>query len=217
MRKKLTEIVFILDRSGSMSGLEADTIGGFNSLIDEQKAGEGECIVSTVLFDNYSELLYDRVRLENVPKMTRRDYIPRGGTALYDAIGAQIERIGCIHKYARRENVPAHTLFVIITDGAENSSRQYDLRKIRELIERQKRRFDWEFLFIGANIDAQRTADSFGIGADRAANYHADDIGTRTVFRGVARAVESVRRDEQLDGGWSMDIRKDFSSRGAKR
>ena len=168
MRKNLTEIVFILDRSGSMSGLERDTIGGFNSMIEQQKKAEGEALISTVLFDNVSEVLHDRVNVKDIRPMTDRDYTVRGCTALLDAIGGAFHHIGNVHKYARPEDVPEHTMFVITTDGMENASRRYDSEKVKQMIERQKEKYGWEFLFLGANIDAVETASQFGIGADRA-------------------------------------------------
>ena len=177
MKKNLTEIVFILDRSGSMSGLEADTIGGFNSMIEKQRKADGEALVSTVLFDNMSEVIHDRVDIRDIKSMTDRDYTARGCTALLDAIGGAIHHIGNVHKYARKEDVPEHTLFVITTDGMENASRRYDSEKIKKMIERQKEKYGWEFLFLGANIDAVETAKHFGIGADRAVNYHSDHNG----------------------------------------
>ena len=178
MRKNLTEIVFILDRSGSMNGLERDTIGGFNSMIEQQKKAEGEALISTVLFDNVSEVLHDRVNVRDIRPMTDRDYTVRGCTALLDAIGGAIHHIGNVHKYARPEDVPEHTMFVITTDGMENASRRYNSEKVKQMIERQKAKYGWEFLFLGANIDAVETASQFGIGADRAVNYQCDSEGT---------------------------------------
>ena len=163
MRKNLTEIVFILDRSGSMSGLEADTIGGFNSMIEKQKKAEGEALISTVLFDNTSEVIHDRVSVQNIKPMTDEDYTVRGCTALLDAIGGAIHHIGNVHKYARAEDVPEHILFVITTDGMENASRRYDSEKVKKMIERQKEKYGWEFLFLGANIDAVETARHFSV------------------------------------------------------
>src|SRR5699024_10785941 len=174
MKKNLTEIVFILDRSGSMSGLEADTIGGFNSMIEKQRKADGEALVSTVLFDNMSEVIHDRVNIHDIKPMTDRDYTVRGCTALLDAIGGAIHHIGNVHKYARPEDVPEHTLFIITTDGMENASRFYSSDRVKQMIERQKAKYGWEFLFLGANIDAVETARHFGIGADRAVNYHSD-------------------------------------------
>ena len=179
MKKNLTEIVFILDRSGSMSGLEADTIGGFNSMIEKQKNAEGEALISTILFDNTSKVIHDRVNVRNITPLTGEDYTVGGCTALLDAIGGAIHHIGNVHKYARAEDVPEHTLFVITTDGMENASHRYDSRKVKKMIERQKEKYGWEFLFLGANIDAVETAKHFGIGADRAVNYHSDHKGTQ--------------------------------------
>lgn len=174
MQKNLTELVFILDRSGSMQGLETDTIGGFNSMLEKQKKEPGEAFVSTVLFDDRVEVLHDRVKADRVRPITGVEYYVRGCTALLDAVGGAIHHIGNIHKYARPEDVPAHTLFVITTDGMENASHRYSARKVREMIRRQKEKYGWEFLFLGANIDAVETAGHLGIDADRAVNYHCD-------------------------------------------
>ena len=162
----MTELVFILDRSGSMSGLESDTIGGFNSMIEKQKKEEGKAVVSTVLFDNESVVIHDRLPLDKVPRMTEKEYFTRGCTALLDAVGGAIHHIGNVHKYARKEDVPEKTLFIITTDGYENASKRYDYDKVHKMIERQKEKYGWEFLFLGANIDAVETAKHFGIGAD---------------------------------------------------
>ena len=213
MRKNLTEIVFILDRSGSMSGLEADTIGGFNSMIEKQKKENGEALISTVLFDNVSEVIHDRVPVQKVEPMTDRDYSVRGCTALLDAIGGAIHHIGNVHKYARNEDVPEHTLFVITTDGMENASRRYDSEKVKKMIERQKNRYGWEFLFIGANIDSVETAKHFGINSDRSVNYHADGQGTAVVFDAVSKTVCNFRKSRPLSSSWSDEIDKDYESR----
>ena len=193
MKKNLTEIIFILDRSGSMSGLEADTIGGFNSMIEKQKKADGEAMISTVLFDNVSEVIHDRVSVLDIQPMTDKDYTVRGCTALLDAIGGAIHHIGNIHKYARAEDVPEHTLFVITTDGMENASRHYNAERVKQMIERQKARYGWEFLFLGANIDAVETARHFGIGADRAVNYHSDSAGTQLNYEVLSEAICAVR------------------------
>ena len=213
MKKNLTELVFILDRSGSMAGLEKDTIGGFNAMIEKQKAEEGEAYISTVLFDNYSEVIHDRVALSDVPKLTEKEYYVRGCTALLDAVGGAIHHIGNIHKYAREEDRPQRTLFVITTDGMENASRQYSYEKVRSLIEKQKREYGWEFLFIGANIDAVKTAAHYGIGKDRAARYNADGKGTRILYESVSRAVGSIRGNACLGADWGMEITKDYQRR----
>lgn len=215
MKKNLTEIVFILDRSGSMSGLEKDTIGGFNSLIRKQRAEEGEALISTVLFDNFSEVIHDRVSLDKIPEMTRKDYYVRGCTALLDAVGGAIHHIGNVHKYAREEDRPEKTLFVITTDGMENASRCYTYDRVRAMIERQKEKYGWEFLFLGANIDAAREAARFGIHADRAANYHADHIGTEVIYETVSEAVSQVRAcAAPLQANWKKRIDEDFKKRG---
>ena len=208
MKNNTTELVFILDRSGSMEGLEKDTIGGFNSMIEKQKKQEGECYVSTVLFDDVSEVLHDRVKLDDVPRMTERDYTVRGCTALIDAIGDAIRHIGNIHKYAREEDVPEHTMFVITTDGYENASYRYTSE--------QEEKLGWEFLFIGANIDAVETAKRYGIDENRAVNYNADEKGTKILYDSVAKAVCDVRANVPLGSAWSDEIDKDFKKRGRK-
>lgn len=208
-----TELVFILDRSGSMHGLEKDTIGGFNSMIEKQKKQEGKCYVSTVLFDDRSSVLHDRLPLEKIPEMTENDYFVGGCTALIDAIGGAIHHIGNIHKYARKEDVPQNTMFVIITDGYENASHIYNSDIVKNMIERQKKKYGWEFLFIGANIDAVETAANFGIDRDRAVNYHADETGTSVVYDTVSMAVENIRENRTLDPNWCTKIDEDFTSR----
>ena len=213
MRKNLTEIVFILDRSGSMSGLEADTIGGFNSMIEKQKKAEGEALISTVLFDNTSEVIHDRVSVQNIKPMTDEDYTVRGCTALLDAIGGAIHHIGNVHKYARAEDVPEHTLFVITTDGMENASRRYDSEKVKKMIERQKEKYGWEFLFLGANIDAVETARHFGVSEDRAVNYHSDSEGTQPNYEVVSEAICAVRCSTPLDAEWKKRIDEDYKAR----
>ena len=219
MKKNLTEIVFILDRSGSMSGLEADTIGGFNFMIEKQKKENGEALISTVLFDNVSEVIHDRVPVQKVEPMTDKGYSVRGCTALLDAIGGAIHHIGNIHKYARTEDVPEHTLFVITTDGMENASRRYDSETVKKMIEKQKERYGWEFLFLGANIDAVETAKHFGIGADRAVNYHSDSRGTKLNYEVISEAICAVRCSSPLSQDWKKRIDEDFESRkgGSKK
>ncbi|MCH5204671.1 MAG: VWA domain-containing protein [Oscillospiraceae bacterium] len=215
MSSNITELVFILDRSGSMAGLESDTIGGFNSLIEKQRKQNAECYVSTVLFNNVSEVLHDRVKLSEIGKMTVDDYIPCGSTALIDAIGAAIRHIRNIHKYARPEDVPEHTMFVITTDGMENSSHVYTGDEVKKLIEQQKER-GWEFLFIGANIDSVETAQHIGIRADRAVNYHADSKGTAVLFEAVSDAVCEMRACKPLAADWDKMISADFNKRKRK-
>ena len=214
MKNNITELVFILDRSGSMSGLESDTIGGFNSMIEKQKAEDGECFVSTVLFNGTSKVLHDRIKLQDVPQMTVKDYVPYGSTALIDAIGCAIHHIGNIHKYARNEDVPEHTMFVITTDGQENASHRYTSAQVKKMIERQKEKYGWEFLFIGANIDAVETAARYGISRDRAVNYNADGEGTHILYESVAKAVCNVRASAPLGADWSDDINADYQRRG---
>lgn len=206
MKNNITELVFILDRSGSMSGLESDTIGGFNAMIKKQKKQEGEAYVSTILFDNYSTVLHDRVKLSEVRSMTENDYSVHGCTALLDAIGGAIHHIGNIHKYARPEDVPAHTMFVITTDGMENASTTYNYRTVKKMIERQKKKYGWEFLFLGANIDAVKTAGQLGIQADRAVTYCADSIGTRKNFDAVNETVSCMRSNTTISPNWKSEI-----------
>lgn len=217
MKNNVTELVFILDRSGSMSGLESDTIGGFNAMIEKQKKQSGKCYVSTVLFDNESEVIHDRVELSEIRHMTDRDYVVGGCTALIDAIGGAIHHIGNVHKYARPEDVPENTVFIITTDGMENASRKYSSDRVKAMIERQKEKYGWEFLFIGANIDAVETAARYGIGADRAVNYNADQEGTSIVYESVAKAVCHVRANSCVDENWCGEINDDFIRRGRKR
>lgn len=213
MKKNLTEIVFILDRSGSMAGLEADTIGGFNAMVEKQKRSEGAAVLSTVLFDHNCTVLHDRVDIRKVEPMNDRTYTVGGCTALLDAIGGAIHHIGNVHKYARREDVPQHTIFVITTDGMENASKRYNASEVRQMIRRQKEKYGWEFLFLGANIDAIETARNFGISADRAANYHADGRGTQMNFECVSRAIHSVRASMPLKADWKAEIDRDFQER----
>ena len=213
MKKNLTELVFILDRSGSMAGLEADTIGGFNAMIEKQRGEPGEAVISTVLFDNETEVIHDRIPLDRVPRLTEKEYYVRGCTALLDAVGGAIHHIGNVHKYAREEDRPEKTLFVITTDGLENASRRYTYDKVKAMIERQRETYGWEFLFLGANIDAAREAARFGIRADCAADYHADSIGTEAVYESVCEAVCQVRRSAPLAADWKRKIDADFKGR----
>jgi uncharacterized protein YegL len=214
MKKNLTEIVFILDRSGSMAGLEEDTIGGFNGMLAKQKGEAGEAYVSTVLFDNHTEVIHDRVDLQKVQPLTRRDYYVRGCTALLDAVGRSIRHIANIHKYAREEDRPEKTIFVITTDGMENASREYTYARVRRMIEHEKEKHGWEFLFLGANIDAAKEAARFGIDADRAANYHADRKGTAVIYEAVNEAVMAVRSCRGVNRDWKRSIDEDYKKRG---
>ncbi len=213
-KNDLTELVFILDRSGSMSGLEADTIGGFNSMVEKQKKEEGVAYVSTVLFNQESSVVHDRLDVHKVEPMTEQTYCVGGCTALLDAIGDAVRHIGSIHKYARPEDVPAHTLFVITTDGMENASRRYTGEQVRRLIEKQKEKYGWEFLFLGANIDAVETAKTIGIDADRAVDYCCDSAGTQLNYEVVAACVSDVRAGRGVSAKWSDRIRKDHKERG---
>ena len=210
----MTELVFILDRSGSMSGLESDTIGGFNSMIAKQKRQSGEALVSTVLFDNESVIIHDRLPLEKVPPMTEKEYFTRGCTALLDAVGGAIRHIGNIHKYARKEDVPEKTMFIITTDGYENASRRYDYDTVRRMIEHEKEKYGWEFLFLGANIDAVKEAARFGIDADRAVNYKCDKVGTELNYEVMSEAICCVRAAQPLGAGWKRRIDEDVKKRG---
>ena len=212
MKKDLTELVFILDRSGSMGGLESDTIGGFNSMIEKQKKLPGEALVSTVLFDHESEVLYDRVPLDGIRPMTEDDYVVRGTTALIDAIGGAVHHITNVHKYIRDEDVPEHTLFVITTDGLENASHIYDSNKVKKMIE-DKKKEGWEFLFLGANIDAVETAKHFGIDRDRAVNFHSDAKGTALNYDVMCEAIADVRANKSISAGWKKSIDEDFKKR----
>ena len=214
MKKNLTELVFILDRSGSMAGLEKDTIGGFNAMIEKQRGEAGEAVISTVLFDNVSQVIHDRLNLADVPKLTDKEYYVRGCTALLDAVGGAIRHIGNVHKYAREEDRPEKTLFVITTDGMENASRRYDYARVKGMIERQKEKYGWEFLFLGANIDAAREAARFGIGADRAADYRADSLGTNVIYEAVSETVCNFRASRPMGAGWKRKIDEDFRKRG---
>ncbi len=198
MRKGLTEVVFILDRSGSMSGLESDTIGGFNSMINKQKKEEGEVVISTVLFDDETEILHDRVDIKKIEPMNENQYFVRGCTALLDAVGGAIHHIGNVHKYAREEDRPEKTLFIITTDGMENSSHKYTYNKVKTMVERQKERYGWEFLFLGANIDAIEVAGRFGIKANRAVNYECDSEGTELNYRVLNDTVSKMRSCESV-------------------
>ena len=205
----ITEIVFILDRSGSMSGYEKDTIGGFNATIEKQKSETGKAIVSVVLFDHDVEVIYDRVDINEIPMMTDKEYQVRGTTALLDAVGGAINHIGNIHKYARPEDVPEHTIFIITTDGMENASRNYDSHKVKSMIQRQTDRYGWEFVFLGANIDAVETADKYGIRKERAVNYVQSEEGIKTSYRVMSQAISSVRNCVSLDDeDWKKDKKK---------
>ncbi len=225
MDKGYTEIVYILDRSGSMGGLESDTIGGFNSMMEKQKKTGEKAVVSTVLFDDESEVLHDRVPLNKIGKMTEDQYYVRGCTALLDAVGEAIKHIGNVHKYAREEDRPAKTIFIITTDGMENASRNYSYEQVKKMVKSRQKKYGWEFIFIGANIDAYAEAKRFGIKKERAVNYVCDDKGTAKIYAGVSKAVccamratDSAEMEEGLsDSGWNDEINEDYAKRGKKR
>lgn len=214
MRKGLTEMVFILDRSGSMAGLEGDTIGGYNSMLKKQQEQGGEALVSTVLFDDRQEVLHDRKPLDKVQPITEKEYYVRGCTALLDAIGGAIHHIGNVHKYAREEDRPENTIFIITTDGMENSSRKYNYKMVKELVERQKIKYGWEFLFLGANMDAIEVAGRFGISAERAVTYQCDSQGTQLNYEILGRTLSTYRRTCAVQEDWKEEIQADFERRG---
>lgn len=213
MKKDLVEIVFILDRSGSMSGLEADTIGGFNNMIEKQKGIEGDAIISTVLFDNHFEVLHNRMNLKEINKMTDKEYFVRGSTALLDAIGRSITKIINVHKSISEEEKPEQVMFVITTDGMENASREYSYKKVKDLIDDQKKFYDWIFLFLGANIDAVDVGSKFGIDKVYTATFHADEAGIKLNYKVLDAAVSSIRKEKILDENWKKDIDEDFNRR----
>lgn len=213
MKNNLTEIVFILDRSGSMGGLETDTIGGFNAMLERQKKAEGEALLSTLLFSNETEVLHDRADIRQVEPLSLQDYRVGGSTALLDAIGGAIRHIGKLHRETRPEERPAHTLFVITTDGQENASRRYGYAELKRLLERQKERYGWEFLFLGANMDAVAAASRFGIDADRAVRYHCDSAGIALNYEAVGEAILTLREKSALDRDWGERIREDYRKR----
>jgi len=217
MQKNLTELVFILDKSGSMSGLEDDTIGGFNSLLTKQQKEPGQAIVTTVLFDDKYELLHDRISISGIRPITDKEYFIGGSTALLDAIGKTIIKIGNAQKYTGEDQRASKVMFIITTDGMENASREYTIGKIRQLIERQKEKYGWEFLFLGANIDAVSTAAEFGIDADRAVNYVADAQGTNLNYQAVCCAVSEIRTSNTLNRNWKASIDEDFQNRSKKK
>ena len=217
MKKNLTELVFILDKSGSMSGLEKDTIGGFNSLLEQQRKVDGECVITTVLFDNRYELLHDRIDIRAVQPITGKEYFVGGSTALLDAIGKTIHKIGTVQKNTAEDYRAEKVMFVIITDGEENASRNYSSMQIRQMIQHQKERYGWEFIFLGANIDAVETAGRFGIDADRAVDYVPDGEGTELNFRMMSETVATFRECGAVPTACLDEIRKDMKKRGGRR
>ena len=212
MKKNLTELVFILDRSGSMAGLESDTIGGYNSFLEKQKEEDGSCLVSTVLFNQHSKVIHDRVDLVKIEKMDRKDYLASGTTALIDAMGDAIHHIKNVHKYIRKEDVPANTIFVIITDGLENASHKYSSDDVKKMVEQQKEK-GWEFLFLGANIDAVETARTYGIAEDRTSDYLCDEVGIEKNFDALSKSVKSFRACGKIEADWAAPIKEDYEKR----
>ena len=210
----MTEIIFILDRSGSMEGLEADTIGGFNSMMRKQASEPGDALVSTLLFDNDVEIIHDRLNIKDVPEITSKEYYVRGCTALLDAVGGAIKHISMIHKYARKEDVPEKTLFIITTDGMENASRRYSYEDVRSMVEHQKSKHGWEFIFLGANIDAAAEASRYGIDSSMAVNYNCDPEGVEISFKVMEDVVSSYRSTCEAPKDWRKRIDDDFNSRG---
>ena len=206
MKNNVTELVFVLDKSGSMAGMEKDTIGGFNSMIEDQKAFDGKVYVSTILFSNFSKVLHDRKNLEEIEPLTKKDYQVGGCTALLDAIGGAIKHIGNIHKYARKEDVPEHTIFIITTDGMENASREYRIEQIKEMIRIQEEKYGWEFLFAAANIDAVEVAENIGIRQEHAANYCTED--TRLFFDEMSETVRCYRATGNIRDDWADEMSK---------
>jgi len=213
MNNNLTEMVFILDRSGSMSGKEEDTIGGFNSLIEKQKKEDSQCLVSVVLFDDQTEVLYDRVDIKEMPKMTDKEYFTRGCTALLDAMGGAIHHIANIHKYARKEDVPSKTIFVITTDGMENASIAYTAEQVRHMVSKEQEKYGWEFLFLGANIDAVETARRYGLRENRAVRYNCDGKGTALNYAILSETIREYRTVGTINEKWSDKIKKDYEER----
>ena len=214
MNNNLTEIVFILDRSGSMAGLEGDTIGGFNAMVERQKKEPGDALLSAVLFSDDCQVLYDRADIRKVEPMTEQQYRVGGCTALLDAIGGAVHHIGNVHKYAREEDRPGKTIFVITTDGLENASHAYTYEEVQRMVKHEQEKYGWEFLFLGANMDAISAARSFGIRADRAVRYRRDRAGTELNYRVVSETVAKVRRRETIDADWSAPIEADVKKRG---
>lgn len=213
MKENLTELVFILDRSGSMSGMEEDTIGGFNSMIEKQKKEEGDCLVSVVLFNHTCEVLYDRVPVAQVPRMTRTEYFTSGCTALMDAMGGAIHHIGNVHKYARLEDIPEKTIFVITTDGMENASRIYSADKVRQMVKHEQDKYGWEFLFLGANIDAVETARRYGLKEGHAVRFHNDRKGIELNYKVMSDTITHVRTCKEVPIGWMDEIDEDYKGR----
>ena len=214
MNNNLTEIVFILDRSGSMAGLEDDTIGGFNAMVEKQKKEPGEAFLSAVLFNTESEVIYDRVDIQKVEPMNDRQYRVGGCTALLDAIGSAVHHIANVHKYAREEDRSGKTIFVITTDGLENSSRKYTYADVQKMVSHEQEKYGWEFLFLGANMDAINEAKKFGFRSDRAVRYNCDSEGTSLNFAVVGKAISKARCGAAIEADWCAPIAADYEKRG---
>lgn len=217
MKTNTSELVFILDKSGSMSGLESDTIGGYNAMLEKQQNEPGEAIVTTVLFDDDYELLHDRSNIKAINPITEKEYYVGGYTALLDAIGKTINKIINVTKHTKKEHRADVVMFVITTDGMENASKEYTYKTIKDMIEKQKEKYNWEFIFLGANIDAIETAEKFGIRADRATNYHADSEGTILNYNVVSEVVSNLRANRPIDDSWKEEIEEDYKTRGKSR
>ena len=215
-KNNIVDVVFILDRSGSMGGLESDTIGGFNSMLEKQRKIEGKAFITTVLFDDQYELLHDRVNIAKVNNITEKEYFVRGSTALLDAIGKTIAKEKAIQDTLGKNEKADKVLFVIITDGLENASKEYNSSTVKKLIETQKEKYGWEFLFLGANIDAIETASAIGISAERAVNYNSDSVGTQLNYKSLNNAVSEVRSGKELKKEWKADIEADYQQRSKK-
>lgn len=213
MKKDLTELVFILDKSGSMGGLESDTIGGYNAMLAKQKAIMGDCLVTTVLFDHEVILLHDRIDLLAISPLTLQEYQVGGCTALIDALGQSIQKIANVQKHTSPDFQATKVLFIIITDGQENSSREYSVEKVKVMIEEYRSKYSWEFIFLGANIDAVETAQTYGIDPARAQNYHADEMGIATNFKVMSEAVATFRSEGLVADSWSEEISRDYEKR----
>jgi uncharacterized protein YegL len=216
-KTNLTEFVFILDRSGSMSGLEGDTISGYNSMLARQQTEPGEARITTVLFDHQYEVLHDRLDLKAVSPITEQEYFVRGSTALLDALGRTIHKIGSAQKFSKPEYRADKVIFIITTDGMENASCVYTYGEVKAQIERQKSRYGWEFIFLGANIDAVETAARFGIDRNRAQNYHADSKGSQVIYEAIACATVEFRKNATLSDDWKQEIEKDYHRRGSRK
>ena len=217
MKTNITELVFILDKSGSMSGLEHDTIGGYNAMLRKQQEESGKARITTVLFSHDYEILHDQTDIKEIKPMTAKQYQVGGSTALLDAVGATIHKIGNAQKYAKEELRADKVMVVITTDGMENSSREYTYEKIKQMIERQKRRYEWEFIFLGADIEAVAAAAKLGIEHDRAVNFHSDSEGTKLNYKVISEAVSTIRANKTISEDWKIEIETDYENRGKSK